>query len=130
MARFDSAIALANKLILKNGIAATLRTFTDAAPPDPTKPHRPGAVTTTDQSVVVVFLPLGPDNRVDGTSDYVEDTHTHKEQNRVFMGTSGVTTAPTLKDKIIVGTKQWAIEAIRVLSPNGQDILYEILVRN
>jgi hypothetical protein len=42
MARFDSAIALAKKLITKNGQTVTLRTFTPVEGTDPNKPWKPG----------------------------------------------------------------------------------------
>ena len=130
MARFDSAIALAIKLIAKNGQTATLRTYTDAAPPDANKPWRVGDPTTSDQTVTVVFIPQGAESSIEGTVNYEIGGQIHIRQERVYMSTDGVTTQPNLKDKLIVGTREWAVEDIRTLSPNGQDVLYELLVRN
>lgn len=129
MARFDRAIALANRLITKNGSTVVLRRYTDGAPPDPAKPWRVGAATTQDYSADVVFLPLGSENNVDGTENYVFDENTHKTQTRAYMAPK-VSVRPRLTDRIIDGSREWEIVDIRVLEPNGQDVLYELIVRN
>ena len=129
MARFDKSIALANRLITKNGSSVILRRFDDAVAPDPTTPWRVGAATTTDYVATIVFLPLGSENNVDGTENYVFGENTHKSQTRAYMAPN-VAVRPRLTDRIIDGSQAWEIDDIRVLEPNGQEVLYELIVRN
>lgn len=121
MARFDSAIALAQKLIKKNGQTVTLRGFTAGAAPDPAKPWKPGANTPVDQPAVAVFLNY-EQKYVDGDTVRVGD-------QLVFMPASGLTSSPEVEGLVLRGSEQWKIITIKPLSPNGQQIMYELQVR-
>ena len=78
MARFDSAIALAKKLIKKNGQAVTLRGFTAGAAPDPAKPWKPGGNVAADQTIEAVFL--------DYEQRYIDGQTIRMGDQRVFLG--------------------------------------------
>ncbi len=131
MARFDSAIALAKRLIDKNGQDADLRTFVAGPPPDPTKPWEPGANVPSDQTVRAVFLPLGkPGTRLveeiyeDGTLVRIGDlsvliASTDKDGNPVNMDVGGI---------IYRSADPWKIQASSPLSPNGQLIMFSLQV--
>ena len=121
MARFDSAIALAKKLITKNGQTVTLRTFTPSAGSDPAKPWKPGGNVPTDQTPVAVFL--------DYEQKYVDGDSVRAGDQRVFMPASGLTAPPDIDGLVLRGTEQWKIVTIKPLNPNGQAIMFELQVR-
>lgn len=121
MARFDSAIALAKRLITKNGQAVTLRSFSAGAAPDPAKPWKPGTNTPVDQPAVAVFL--GYEQR------YVDGDTVRTGDQRVFVSASGLTSAPEVEGLVLRGSEQWKIVTIKPLNPNGQQIMYELQVR-
>ena len=124
MARFDSAIALAKKLIAKNGQSVTLRSVVNVVAPDPTKPWTPGANTNSDTTVNAVFLDYSH-NHIDGTLIQTGD-------QKVLMpstNTAGSAIDPQIEGLIIRGTENWKIVNIKPLNPNGQSIMYELQVR-
>lgn len=131
MARFDSAIALAKRLIDKNGQDADLRTFVAGPPPDANKPWEPGVNVPSDQTVRAVFLPLGkPGTRLvenvyaDGTlvregDLFVLIASTDKSGNPVDVDIGGI---------IYRSSEPWKIQASSPLSPNGQLIMFSLQV--
>ena len=121
MARFDSAIALAKKLIKKNGQAVTLRGFTVGAAPDPAKPWKPGGNVAADQPIEAVFL--------DYEQRYIDGQTIRMGDQRVFMPASGLTSAPEVEGLVLRGSEQWKIITTKPLNPNGQQIMYELQVR-
>lgn len=121
MARFDSAIALAKRLITKNGQAVTLRTFTQVEGTDPNKPWKPGGKVQQDLPAVAVFL--------DYEQKYVDGDTVRMGDQRVFVPASGLTTAPEVDGVVLRGSEQWKIITIKPLNPNGQQIMYELQVR-
>jgi len=121
MARFDSAIALAKKLIKKNGQAVTLRGFTAGSAPDPDKPWKPGANLPSNQSIEAVFL--------DYEQRYIDGETIRTGDQRVFMPAEGLTTPPEVEGLVVRGAELWKIIAVKPLNPNGQAIMYELQVR-
>jgi hypothetical protein len=121
MARFDSAIALAKKLIKKNGQAVTLRGFTAGAAPDPAKPWKPGGNVAADQTIVAVFL--------DYEQRYIDGQTIRTGDQRVFMPAEGLTAPPEVEDLVLRDLEVWKVVAVKPLNPNGQAILYELQVR-
>lgn len=121
MARFDSAIALALRLITKNGQAITLRHFTPGAPPDTDKPWVSGEPTPVDQDAVGVFLAYD--------QKYIDGETIRRGDQRVYIAADGVTTDPQLDGTILRGSEVWKIVNVGVLSPNGQKIMYDVQVR-
>lgn len=121
MARFDSAIALAKKLIKKNGQAVTLRGFTAGAAPDPTKPWKPGGNVAADQTIEAVFL--------DYEQRYIDGQTIRMGDQRVFMPAEGLTAPPEVEGLVLRGSEVWKVIAVKPLNPNGQAIMYELQVR-
>ncbi len=121
MARFDSAIALAKKLIKKNGQLVTLRGFTAGAAPDPAKPWKPGAPAAQDQTIEAVFL--------DYEQRYIDGQTIRTGDQRVFMPAEGLTAPPEVEGLVLRGTEVWKVIAVKPLNPNGQAIMYELQVR-
>lgn len=121
MARFDSAIALAKKLIKKNGQAVTLRGFTTNAAPDPAKPWKPGGNVPADQPIEAVFL--------DYEQRYINGQTIRMGDQRVFMPAEGLTAPPEVDGQVLRSAEVWKIVAVKPLNPNGQAIMYELQVR-
>ena len=121
MARFDSAIALAKKLIKKNGQAVTLRGFTAGAAPDPAKPWKPGGNVAADQTIEAVFL--------DYEQRYIDGQTIRMGDQRVFMPAEGLAAPPEAEGLVLRGLEVWKVIAVKPLNPNGQAIMYELQVR-
>lgn len=121
MARFDSAIALAEKLIKKNGQAVTLRGFTAGAAPDPAKPWKPGGNVAADQIIEAVFL--------DYEQRYIDGQTIRTGDQRVFMPAEGLTAPPEVEGLLLRDLEVWKVIAVKPLNPNGQAIMYELQVR-
>lgn len=131
MARFDSAIALAKRLITKNGQQVTLRTFTAGTPADSNKPWKPGTNVPVNQTAMAVFL--------DYSQSYITGFQSLGLQvgaepiragdQRVFMPADGLTSPPTVEGLLLRGSETWKIMAVKPLNPNGQAIMYEMQVR-
>lgn len=121
MARFDSAIALAKKLIKKNGQTVTLRGFTTNAAPDPAKPWKPGGNVPADQTIEAVFL--------DYEQRYIDGQTIRMGDQRVFMPAEGLTAPPEVEGLVLRGLEVWKVIAVKPLNPNGQAIMYELQVR-
>lgn len=117
MARFDNAIKLAQKLILKNGQSATLRKVQVGIPSDPTKPWATGLNTNTDTAVVAVFF---------DQKEKFETPETTRQSTQICYIAAGVLSIPDIDDLIIQNGQSWKIQDIETLAPNGQDILYKL----
>lgn len=120
MARFDSAIALAKRLIKKNGQAVTLRTFAPGEA-DPAKPWKPGENAPIDQLVDAVFL--------DYEQKYIDGELIRSGDQRALLPAEGLTSPPTVDGLILRGAEVWKIVTVGPLNPNGQAIMYEAQVR-
>jgi hypothetical protein len=120
MARFDSAIALAKRLITKNGQVVTLRNFIQVAG-GPDTPWKPGGATPVDQKIETVFL--------DYEQKYIDGELIRSGDQKVYMPAQGLTSAPERDGQVLRGNEVWKIITIKPLSPNGQQIMYEIQVR-
>jgi len=123
VARFDSAIALALRLIQKNGEASIIYRRVDAAPPDATKPWTPGATTETAYPVYAVW--------VDARIARVPLTEVQAGDQEVLVPASGLTIIP---DPVIDRLERadgtsWTIVAVSTLSPNGQVVMHQLHVR-
>lgn len=121
MARFDNAIALAKKLIAKNGQMVTLQGFSDADPADPDKPWRPGAAAPSNQPIEAVFL--------DYEQKYIDGETVRTGDQRVFIPAEGLTAPPDPRGTILRGVEVWKIVGLKPLNPNGQAVMYEAQVR-
>lgn len=124
MARFDSAIVLAKKLILKNGETASLKRKVDAAPVDPQKPWEPGAPTLFSFPASVVFL-NSEKSLVDGTL-----LKAGSQLALIPASDLGVMVPDASTDHLVRASgEKWTIVEVRTLAPNGQLILHECEVK-
>lgn len=121
MAEYDSAIAMALRLITKKGQTATLRNFTAVAPADANKPWKPGVSTPVNQTPKMVFL--------DYEQKFIDGAVIKMGDQRVFIPASGLTAAPTVEGLILRGSEVWKIKAVKPLNPAGDPIMYEVQAR-
>lgn len=121
MAQYDSAIALAKRLIDKFGRDAFIRRTTDGAPLDPAKPWEPGAPTTANHAVRAVFL-----NRKRET---VEGSTVVKDVCDCLVAASGLAIAPGTKDHVLEDALVWEIVDAQPLKPAGDAVMYEMKLR-
>jgi hypothetical protein len=125
VARFDSAIALADRLITRNGETATIRRPVDGTPPDADKPWEPGVSTNDDHETAAVFL--------DHETARSLGVLLKAGQQAVLVPASDLGTfVPDPSTDILLrasGTK-WTIVKVTTLSPNGQLIMHTLTVEN
>lgn len=123
MARFDTQIVTAKRLIERNGEASVLQRRTDGTPPDPTQPWNPGTPTTTDSDVSAVWLDYDLE-RVDGKLIKEGD-------QEVLIPGSDPDFTPDASTDILIRASgvKWSIKNVNTLAPNGQVILYTIQAR-
>jgi len=121
MARFTNSIATAKRLILRNGVSATLRRFTEGSPTDSSKPWRSGTVTTTDYTAPMVFVPAGAND------SYTIDGRVHQAEIKVLVAADDLTVTPNVKDKVIRGSDSWSLVSVKELNPNDEQILFVLL---
>lgn len=120
MARFDSQIETAQRLIALNGQDVTWRQPASVA--NPSTPWKPSNGAPTDYPVKIVFLPL---DRV-GTALLRQLANTELAIGSEYGLMGAVEFEPNLTDTIIRDGKEVRIIAIDVLKPNGQIILYTL----
>lgn len=123
MAQYDSAIALALKLLTKFGETSTLTRKNEGTPPDTDKPWTPGTVDEDEYDVKAVWLDFD-EKRVDG------DIVKAGDQN-VYVAASGLAISPDAStDHIIRASGEiWSIVGVKTLAPNGRLILHTLHVR-
>lgn len=122
MARFDSLSSTAQRLILRNGVSATLRRYTQTVA-DSSKPWRSGATVTADYSAPMVFLPV---QDFEGANNHYKDSdgRTHQADIKILVAAADLTVTPTLKDKVINGSDSWTLVKIKRVAPNNQQIIF------
>lgn len=122
MARFDRQIAVALRLIAKNGEPITWRTQTDPVV-DPATPWSPQPSIVVDNTATICFLPV---ERVSMESfSHMLRTEVPKGLVLGYMGQ--VAFEPNIKDVVLRHGKELRVMNIDVLSPNGQFILYTVI---
>lgn len=121
MGKFDRQIETAKRLISKNGQTVTWRKV-GVDTPDPSKPWKPAADTSTDTDVVICFLPPGRIGQE--LIRYLKGTEVTTGSVQGLM--SAVDFEPSANDVVIRDGKTLRIKSIDPLSPNGQIILYTI----
>jgi hypothetical protein len=125
MGEYDSALALALRLIKKKGRAVTLRQYSDAPVPDANKPWRVGQPTPTDLPGFAVLLDFG-----DMGEHYMPGTEVQVGDKLVLMPASGLAAAPQLRDVLVFGAEEpWAIVTVQTLEPGGVPVLHSMQVR-
>lgn len=121
MARFDRAIATAQKLIKKNGQVVKWRKTT-APIPDTAKPWLNGEPTVVDADCVICFLPINKEMRE--MLMFIRGTEVLGGSVAGLMGAVGFTPNPI--DSVVRDGVTYSINNIDILAPNGQVVLYTI----
>ena len=126
MGVFDRQIATAKRLIAKNGRLVIWRVILDGTMVDPLKPWEPGAAQVTDYpDTPIVFLPTGYKGE---TTLFRSKTGEQSSGTfQILMG--AVPFEPSNKDVIIDGSIEYRIDYIDKLAPNGDAILYTIVIK-
>jgi hypothetical protein len=125
MGEYDSALALALKLIKKKGRPVALRHFSDAPVPDAQKPWRTGQAGYTDVPGHAVLLDFG-----DLGERYMPGTEVQVGDKLALMPASGLAATPDLRDTLVFdGEEPWAIINRRTLEPGGVPVLHSMQVR-
>lgn len=126
MARYDSAIALARKLLVKSGELISLSIPTAGAANN-AQPWRPGDPGATVVAAYAVFIPYSDQGR--GSKTYADGTLARTGDLQVFMEASGLAAQPDLNSILTRGDgSKWRVRDIRLLDPNGQKVLNEVWV--
>lgn len=121
MSRFDSQIALAQRLLALNGKTVTVRRYTQPSPADPDKPWRVGDPTTSDQTCPAVILDYPP--------DFVESWSLQRGDKILLIAGGDLADTPKIQDQVIIDEEYWSIQHLSTLAPNGQLILHTLQVR-
>lgn len=132
MARFDKFIALAQRLIAKNGQDTILRRYVDAPAADPDKPWRTGSPASADTTVKAVFLNYGDLGR--SGERYMEGLEVQVGDKLVLIAGGDLAEAPALRDRLYRSgggedDPGFAILNVQTLDPNGQQVLHSLQVR-
>ncbi len=123
MARFDNAIALAVRLIEKNGQTVNWIAKPVAAPTDPNKPWQGGTQAKPEHSVVICFVPV-EDRRDRNFLDMFAETNIQIGALAGLM--APVNFEPSNQDVVIRGGKELRIKNANKVAPNEQTVLWII----
>ena len=121
MARFDRSIALAKRLIKKDGHIVTWRQIPDTTPTDPWSTPDP---TPIDHDVYMCFIPYTHTEQYLNLISRMKDGET--PQKTISGLLAAVPFIPSIKDVIIHDGVEMRIDNIEPLNPNGQDIMYVV----
>lgn len=124
MGEYDSAIALARRLIKKKGAVVTLRGFSRAPDPSDDEPWNPSPNDPQDAEVDAVFL--------DFEQKYIDGSVILFGDQQVYMpafDTSGDPLTPEAEGVVIRGGETWKIIAVKPLNPAGDPVMYTLQVR-
>lgn len=123
MARFDSAIALASRLIAKNGEEIKIRRREDGDPVDADKPWAPDEPTFDDADATGVFL---SETEARQAGFLVKDG-----EQVVYVPASGLAVEPdpSVDSVVRASGEVWPIVKSEPLRPNGQNVLYVLTVK-
>ena len=118
MARFDSALALAQRLIGKNGQPVMLRKPGPMDPSDPSKPWLVSDPTFTEYPFTAVFL--------NEKEKYTTTDTVRKSTQICYAAALGLAAVPDIDDLIIRDGQPWKVQDAETLNPNGQTVLYKL----
>lgn len=121
MATFSRAQESAQKLIKKNGRLVELVSFGEPLPFDGATPWRADYAPEDVQTASAVFLSYA-ERLIDGTT-------IHEGDRKVLVAALGLASPPQLSGEVRVDEDRWKIVHVEILSPNGEDILYTLQVR-
>lgn len=122
MSRFDGAIALAKRLIKKNGQLVNWQIAKDGAPADSLKPWIASESPDVTKPVYICFVPI-KDKETRKLIQALKGTEVPGGNLAGLMApTSGLT--PSLKDVVIRSGKVLRIVSIDSIAPNEQTVLW------
>ncbi len=121
MATFSRAQESAQKLVAKFGRPVDLVSFGEALPFDNARSWRADYASEDVQTARAVFLSYA-ERLIDGTT-------IHEGDRKVLVAALGLTSPPRVSGEIRVDDDRWKIVHVEILSPNGEDILYTLQVR-
>jgi len=112
---YSKARVTAERLIAKFGQKASLRRIVNSGPDyDPVQ-------TSEDFMCSLVDL--------DHSQAHIGDTLIQRGDRMVYLSTEGLSIAPTLSDKVLIGGVEHAIVDIQPLSPGGMVVFWQLQVR-
>lgn len=129
MAEYDSARALAERLIAKKGRALSIRLVTDTAltpDPDP-RPWQPPASQVAEAILNVKGVIL------DARRMFFEGTLIKIVEKKAYIAvqnTGAADVAISKKDVLVDGTREYRIETLELLAPGDQAVLYILELRS
>lgn len=126
MAEYDSARALARRLIDTKGRDLILRTVADGTLPDSAQPWDPADTkSTTDTTVRGVVVPA--------SREFQEGSLVRVAEKTAYIAASPSATGSDIsisqKDLIIDGGRAYRIVEFNLLAPGEQDVLYTLQLR-
>lgn len=127
MGTYDRQIATAERLIREKGKPVQLVRQTTTIP-DPDKPWEPGVPSESLDDAYGVFLNFNG-NDMETISKMAGASEIKASDRKVLLAAAALSGAPTTDDKLRDSTGDWSIEWVQVLSPNGENILYTLRVR-
>lgn len=126
MGTYDSQVALAERLIREKGKPVQIVRQTTVTNPD--KPWEPDVPTETLDEAYGVFLNFSA-NDMATLGKMVGASEITASDRKVLLAAASLTGAPSPNDKLRDESGDWSIEYAQVLSPNGENILYTLRVR-
>lgn len=126
MGIYDSQVALAERLIREKGKA--VQVVRQATTTTPGKPWKAGAPNESLDDAYGVFLNFSQ-KYMETLSKMAGASEIQASDRKVLLAAAALSGAPTTNDKLRDETGDWSIEWVQVLSPNGQNILYTLRVR-
>jgi len=122
MARFDRAIATAERLIKRNGQQVTWRSTQRAEVPG--KPWQQGEATDVDRTVSICFLPIN--QQMKQLWHYLRGTNDVPAGNVQGLMAGNIGFEPKSDDVVLRDGETLRIKTIELLAPNGQRVLYTV----
>lgn len=121
MADYSRIKETARRLIEAKGGPLKVMSVDLGAPPDPEKPWRDDDSNDTFQNVTGIILDFRPDQ--------VEGYAYQRGDKICYIAANSVTGPITEENYIIRGDQTWSIINAVSISPSGDDILYELYIR-
>lgn len=131
MAVFTSQINAAQRLLAANGAEFTLRKLTPGSPADASKPWRVGADSAAEHTITAVVLPAGA-AQIGAFDNRVEDEALTQGQRRYLLVAAKDLAVDIVPHDVINGIEGedgWEVAGTILLAPNGEKILWEVVVQ-
>lgn len=127
MGTYDRQIATAERLIREKGKAVKVVRQTTTIP-DPDKPWEPGTPGETLTDAYGVFLNFNAQD-METMSKMPGASEVQASDRKVLLAAASAGAPLTTNDKLRDADGDWSIEWVRVLAPNGENIIYTVRAR-